>query len=156
MTKLNNILSLKDFSYEFPSHLLAQEPLVDRDHSRLLVRSKKGKIEHSRVDSLGNFLPSNALLVVNDTRVFASRIMGHLKDGSALEVFLLSKPEIVSATLQAPCFVRPARKVEEGTVIELDGNRFAKVLKKPQKGDMSPLQIEFSNTGMDFSEWLGE
>lgn len=65
------------FDYELPEHLIAQEPAEHRDESRLLVvRRDTGTLEHRTFRDLPELLRPNDLLVLNDTKVLAARLVG--------------------------------------------------------------------------------
>lgn len=76
------------FHYELPSNRIAMTPLVDRDASKLLVR-KNTILEHSHYHHLPEFLPTNSLLVFNNTRVIAARLRFKKSTGGEIEIFLL-------------------------------------------------------------------
>jgi S-adenosylmethionine:tRNA ribosyltransferase-isomerase len=81
---------MADYSYELPAERIAAYPLVERDHSRLLVcRAETGTIEHRSFVELPSILPDDALLVVNDTRVVRARIVMQKRTGGRVELFLL-------------------------------------------------------------------
>lgn len=84
------MLSLKEFDYELPRALIAQEPAKPRDHARLLcLRRQDGAISHTRFDHLGEYLKAGDLLVINDSRVFPARLIGKKKtSGGRVEIFL--------------------------------------------------------------------
>jgi S-adenosylmethionine:tRNA ribosyltransferase-isomerase len=64
-----------DFDYELPTELIAQQPLVDRTASRMMVvdRSTSG-IRHDQFRNLSRYLQTGELLVLNDTKVIPARI----------------------------------------------------------------------------------
>lgn len=63
--------------YDLPPHLIAQEPLAERDAARLLVLERStGSIRHSRFLELAGFLKTGDLVVLNDTRVVPARLLG--------------------------------------------------------------------------------
>ena len=76
------------FNYDLPSDRIAMTPLVNRDASKLLVR-KNNSIQHSSYHRLPDFLPSNSLLVFNNTRVIAARLRFKKSTGAEIEIFLL-------------------------------------------------------------------
>ncbi|MDD3285647.1 MAG: tRNA preQ1(34) S-adenosylmethionine ribosyltransferase-isomerase QueA [Patescibacteria group bacterium] len=83
-------MSLEEFNYNLPKHLIAQSPAKPRDHARLLCLGRlSGHIRHCRFDDLKNELHSGDVLVINDSKVFPARLIGH-KDGSGgqVEIFL--------------------------------------------------------------------
>ena len=66
-----------DFDYYLPEELIAQTPIKERDHSRLLVLDKKtGEITHERFDHIINYLNKGDVLVINNTKVIPARIIG--------------------------------------------------------------------------------
>jgi S-adenosylmethionine:tRNA ribosyltransferase-isomerase len=82
-----------DFDFDLPDELIAQRPPVERGQSRLLVLSRQtGAIEHSSFARVADRLRPGDLLVVNDTRVFPARLVGHrVPSGGAVECLLLRK-----------------------------------------------------------------
>ena len=80
---------LDDFDYHLPPELVAQYPPARRDSSRLLVlRRDTGEIRHAAFQELGRWLDPRDLLVVNDTRVFPARLLGHKDSGGKVELLL--------------------------------------------------------------------
>ena len=68
---------LADYDYELPPELIAQEPSKDRAGARLLVvNTKEGRIEHADVADLPDMLLPDDVMVVNNTRVVAARLVG--------------------------------------------------------------------------------
>jgi S-adenosylmethionine:tRNA ribosyltransferase-isomerase len=87
------MLRTEDFTYHLPDGLIAQEPLPQRDHSRLLVlRRETGTIGHHHFYDLPSLLNPGDLLVLNDTRVLAARLFGHKKEGTGRVEILLLRP----------------------------------------------------------------
>jgi len=76
------------FNYDLPSNRIAMTPLVNRDASKLLVR-KNRSIQHSSYHRLPEFLPTNSLLVFNNTRIIAARLRFNKSTGGEIEIFLL-------------------------------------------------------------------
>ncbi|GIV37919.1 MAG: S-adenosylmethionine:tRNA ribosyltransferase-isomerase [Cyclobacteriaceae bacterium] len=79
----------EDYTYHLPEERIAQYPLPERDSSKLLVYNK-GEIQHAVFKDLADFLPSNAILFFNDTRVIHARLLFARPTGAQIEVFLLS------------------------------------------------------------------
>jgi len=87
-------LQLSDFDYALPPERIAQEPLPERDQSRLLwLRRSTGAIEHRRFLELPELLRPGDLLVVNNSRVFPARLLGRTKSGARVELLLLHRRE---------------------------------------------------------------
>lgn len=69
---------LKSYNFELPKNLIAQEPCEPRDAARLLVVDRKsGSLQHRIFRELSEILDARDLLVVNNTRVFKARLLGH-------------------------------------------------------------------------------
>jgi S-adenosylmethionine:tRNA ribosyltransferase-isomerase len=79
-----------ELDYDLPPELIAQQPLPQRDDSRLLVYERDtGAVRHRRFRDLPEELPSDALVVVNDTRVVPARLRLRRPSGGEAEVLLL-------------------------------------------------------------------
>ena len=62
-------MDLKDFNYDLPEELIAQDPLEDRSSSRLMVLHKDtGRIEHKIFRDIIDYLNPGDCLVINDTK----------------------------------------------------------------------------------------
>ena len=109
-------MNVKDFYFELPQELIAQDPLEDRAASRLLVLDKKtGDITHRGFRDVLEYLHPGDCLVINDTKVIPARLYGVKRDtGAKIEILLLKRREKdVWETL-----VRPGKKVKPGTVLD--------------------------------------
>ncbi|MDR2093289.1 MAG: tRNA preQ1(34) S-adenosylmethionine ribosyltransferase-isomerase QueA [Azoarcus sp.] len=82
-------LTVDDFDYELPPHLIAQAPLAERSASRLLVVGRT--LDDRHFADLPAFVRPNDLLVFNDTRVLHARLPGVKASGGVVEV-LLERP----------------------------------------------------------------
>ncbi|MGH8219429.1 MAG: tRNA preQ1(34) S-adenosylmethionine ribosyltransferase-isomerase QueA [Steroidobacteraceae bacterium] len=79
----------EDFRYELPEELIAQSPLAERSASRLLVLdAAASSVRDATVRELAQLLLPGDLLVLNDTRVVAARLIGHKPTGGRVEIFL--------------------------------------------------------------------
>lgn len=86
-------LRIDDFDYDLPHELIAQEPLLDRAASRLMVLDRAtGAVDHRMFRDLPGLLRQGDLLVVNDSRVIPARLLGHRETGGRVEVLIL-RPE---------------------------------------------------------------
>lgn len=96
-------LNINDFTYELPADRIALYPLEKRDQSKLLVY-QHGRIAHERFPSLVHFLPDNALLFFNDTKVIPARLHFAKETGATIEIFLLhpvTPSSLVAEAMQA-------------------------------------------------------
>ncbi|TYZ08668.1 S-adenosylmethionine:tRNA ribosyltransferase-isomerase [Hymenobacter lutimineralis] len=81
-------LSIQDFTYHLPAGRIAPEPLPQRDQSRLLVY-RQGTITDQVFRQLPQELPSDALLIFNDTKVVRARLFAQKPTGGLVELFCL-------------------------------------------------------------------
>lgn len=78
-----------DFDFELDESLIAQHPLKDRDHARLLVMDKTtGEVCHKMFYDIVDYLEDGDVLVLNDTKVIPARLYGH-RDGKEEKVEVL-------------------------------------------------------------------
>lgn len=95
---------LSDFDYDLPPELIAQEPTSERTSSRLLrVDRSQGRLSHHRFADLVRLLPTDCLLVLNDTRVFPARLHGRKETGGVIEVLLLRRAKGEGETWEVLC-----------------------------------------------------
>lgn len=105
---------LHDYHYFLPPELIAQQPLAERDASRLMVlRMRSGSIEHRNFAEVAEILDPGDLLVLNDTRVTALRLYGERPTGGKVEALLL-RP-LGSGKFEA--LLKPAKRVAIGQSI---------------------------------------
>lgn len=81
-------ISISDYAYDLPDEKIAKYPLDERDQSKLLVW-KNGLIQDSQFGNLPEFLPSNSLLIFNNTKVIRARLHFQKKTGAKIELFCL-------------------------------------------------------------------
>ena len=85
---------LSEFDYYLPLELIAQTPIKDRDHSRLLVLNKEsGEIEHKNFYNILEYINEDDLVIFNNTKVSAYRIFGHKPTGANVECLITEKVE---------------------------------------------------------------
>ena len=144
-------MDVKDFYFDLPQELIAQDPLEDRSSSRLLVLDKKtGEIEHHTFRDVVSYLKKGDCLVINDTKVIPARLFGVKEDTQAkIEVLLLKRKENdIWETL-----VKPGKKAKPGTVISFgDGLLKGTVVDVIEDGNRL---IQFSYEGI-FEEILDQ
>lgn len=103
------------FDYELPASHIAQEPLVERAQSRLLVLHRQtGELEHRSFAEIGAFLQAEDLLVVNDSRVMPARLYGHKKSGGKVEFLLLEQQDSTRWKVLVG-----GKRLQEGVVVVL-------------------------------------
>jgi len=106
-------MKLSDFDYLLPKELIAQYPLEERDAARLLVLNRKqGTIEHRIFKDITGYLQQGDFLVLNDTRVLPSRLIGSRLTGGKVELLLLRrKSGLTFEALIRPNRLKPNEKI---------------------------------------------
>lgn len=142
-------MDVKDFYYDLPQELIAQDPLEDRSSSRLLVLNKEtGEMEHTDFKHIINYLKPEDCLVLNNTKVIPARLFGEKEGTQAkIEILLLKRKENdIWETL-----VKPGKKAKPGTkIIFGQGLLVGEVLEVVEDGNRL---IQFSYEGI-FEEIL--
>lgn len=126
-------MNTKEFYYDLPEELIAQTPVYPRDSSRMLVYHRKnGEIEHRIFRDIEEYLTSNDVLVVNNTRVIPARIFGIKRDTGAKVEFLLLKRESLT---DYECLAKPGKKAKVGTIFDFSDNLCLEVVEeRPEIG----------------------
>lgn len=108
-------MNLKDFYYDLPEDLIAQDPIKNREESRLLVLDKNnGEIEHKTFRDITQYIFEGDCLVMNNTKVIPARLYG-IKEGTGAKVEIVLLNEISEGIWEA--LVRPGKRVREGSLI---------------------------------------
>lgn len=96
-------LQIKDFDYNLPDEKIAKHPLAERDASKLLIY-KHGEIKTDDFIHLAGYLPENALIIFNNTKVVEARLLFKKPSGTTIEIFCLEPAgdyaDITTAMLQ--------------------------------------------------------
>jgi S-adenosylmethionine:tRNA ribosyltransferase-isomerase len=118
-------VQLRDFWYELPEELIAQQPLPERSASRLLtLDGARGTLCDARVRDLPKLLEPGDLLVFNDTRVVPARLYGRKDSGGRVELLM----ERVLDAHRLLAQLRASKPPRAGSLIVLDGGVRAEVL----------------------------
>jgi S-adenosylmethionine:tRNA ribosyltransferase-isomerase len=124
--------ALSTYIYDLPAELIAQEPLVSRDKSRLLVIDRKQqRITQGVFSDISQYLRCNDVLVLNDTRVIPAKLAALTSRKVKLDVLMVKEntPGVWEA------LIKPAKKVKLGEVIEFINNDMtAQILAKTEYG----------------------
>ena len=114
-----------DYDFELPAELIAQEPLAERDASRLMVlRRSTGEIEHRAFRDLPALFDPGDVLVRNVSRVIRARLLGTRASGAPGEVLLLHPLE--DGTWEA--MVHPGGKLRPGRTLVVSGDLTVEIL----------------------------
>lgn len=148
---------IEEFDYELPQELIAQEPLLDRSGSRLLVLDKdSGSVTHRMFRDLPTLLEPGDLLVVNDSRVIPARLLGRRETGGHVEILIL-RPE--GAGLWR-ALAKPVRRLRIGERISIPARRAsaapdAHVILREKLGD-GQIVVEIDEALTDHLEGYGQ
>ena len=147
-------LKKKDFYFDLPQELIAQDPLEDRSSSRLLVLDKEtGAVSHHVFREIVNYLNPGDCLVLNNTKVIPARLLGEREGtGAHVEVLLLKRREKdVWETL-----VKPGKKCKPGTRLSFgEGLLKAEVLETVEEGNRL-IHFEYEGIWEEVLDRLGE
>lgn len=117
-------MDVADFDFGLPEELIAQEPPPTRGESRLLVmHCGHSALEHTTFSRLGDYLRSGDLLVLNDTKVFPARLLGHrVPSGGAVECLLLRRLEVSEGSEMWDALMHPGQKLKPGARVLFEGD----------------------------------
>lgn len=135
---------LSDYEYDLPHELIAQEPLARRDAARLMIlRYPSGEIEHRRFSEVPELLSAGDLLITNDTRVNARRLIGRRDSGGAVEALVLG----LTSEGAYEALLRPGRRIRADESVTFEGG--VRAIVEPQ-GDGALRRLRFE-AGIDLS-----
>lgn len=147
-------LRTKDYYFDLPQELIAQDPLEDRSSSRLLIMDKNtGEIQHEIFRNIIDYLEEGDCLVLNNTRVLPARLLGVKEDtGANIEILLLKR---ISDT-DWECLVKPGKKLRVGARASFgDGRLMAQILDVVEEGNRL-VRFEFDGIWEEVLDSLGE
>ncbi len=115
-------MKLSEFKFNLPTDLIASEPLLNRDDSRLMVLNRRERtIEHRGFKDILEYFGEGDVMILNNTRVFPARMYGNKeKTGARIEVFLLR--ELNKKMRLWDVLVDPARKIRVGNKLYFGEN----------------------------------
>lgn len=118
---------LKKYDYAAPEELIAQEPAVPRDSARLMIYDRKtDRVSFSRFANLADFLPKNAVLVFNKTKVLPARLVVKKPTGGRVKIiYLESEKGLIK--------VMADRKLDIGSALRLTPKIFFTVIRQDGK-----------------------
>ncbi len=137
-----------DFDFDLPPDRIADEP-AQRGTSRLLHLEPSGEIGHHRFSDLGRLLRPGDLLVVNDTRVLAARLIGRKKEtGGSVEVLLVDRID----DCRWRALARPRKRLREGLELTFGDDLEARVEELPAD---ATVVLQFSSPPEPLLDRLG-
>lgn len=147
-------MKLSDFNYDLPKELIAQDPLSNRESSRLMLLNKEtGEIEHKIFSNIIDYLNPGDCLVINDTKVIPARLIGtKIGTDAHIEVLLLKRRENDIWEV----LVKPGKKARPGCKISFgDGLLTGEIIDVVEEGNRL---IKFTYDGIfeEILDRLGE
>ncbi len=90
--KMLNPLKTSSYDYHLPDELIATHPVEPRENARLLIYNRTdSSITHDYFYNINRYLPKDAALIFNDTKVIKARLFGKKRSGGKLEL-LINRP----------------------------------------------------------------
>ena len=142
-----------DFDFELPEELIAQTPIQQRDHSRLMHLDKQtGEISHEHFYDLPRFLKKGDCLVLNDSRVLPARLIGCRSTGGSVELVLLR--DLGEGRWE--CLSRPGRKTKPGTELSCGGGELTATVESVAEGGNRIVKFHYEGIFLEVLERLGK
>lgn len=147
-------MEIRDFHFELPPELIAQDPLEDRSASRLLFLDRRtGEVKHRRFVDLKEYMQAGDCLVINDTKVIPARLYGKREvSGGAVELLLLKRRQ--GDVWEA--LAKPGRKAKPGCRLSFgEGLLKGEILDIAEDGNRL-VQFQYEGIFEEILEQLGE
>ena len=142
-----------DFYFDLPEKLIAQAPIAQRDHSRLLhVDKVTGELEHRHFFDLPEYLDEGDCLVLNDSRVLPARLIGCRPTGGSIELVLLR--DLGDGRWE--CLSRPGRKTKPGTEIIFGNGELTATVESVAEGGNRIVKFHYEGIFLETLERLGK
>jgi len=139
---------LSDYDYLLPPGLIAQEPLIKRDSSRMMVLDRSnGSIDNSSFHQLPSYLRTGDILVLNNTKVIPARLIGRIIGRASVAELLLLRKQGNGFWI---AMVKPGRRLKPGARIDLGLNVEALIEDYAEEG----LRVVSFNSEKPFAEML--
>jgi len=120
-------VDIREFDFDLPPELIAQEPAAQRGESRLLQLDRRtGRVVHGAISDLPHVLREGDLVVVNNTRVFPARLLGRrVPSGGAVECLLIGRTDTGQAGPTGEhwqALMHPGQKLRPGARVIFEGS----------------------------------
>ena len=142
-----------DFYFDLPEELIAQTPIEQRDHARLLHLDKKtGMLEHRHFYEITDYLHPGDCLVLNDSRVLPARLIGTRPTGGSVELVLLR--DLGDGNWE--CLSRPGRKTRPGAEITFGNGELNATVLDVIEGGNRIVHFQYEGIFLEVLERLGK
>ncbi|RYD98189.1 MAG: S-adenosylmethionine:tRNA ribosyltransferase-isomerase [Sphingobacteriales bacterium] len=155
-------IKIETYNYTLPEEKIATFPLAERDASKLLVY-KSGQIEDQQFDTIAAYLPEDALMVYNQTKVVHARLLFKKPTGGKVEVFCLEPDaryaDVPTAMLSRgsvywKCFLGGASKWKEGLLVLETEDFIMHAERVAQQDGAWVLKLSWTDPELSFAEVL--
>ncbi len=155
-------IRIADYTYELPAEKIALHPLPERDSSKLLI-FRNNLISDDYYSNIAEFLPGNAALVFNDTRVINARLHFKTTSGKGIEIFclepakrILSYNEALSEKQDAAwkCLVGGAAKWKDEDLLLQKQNITLRASKTERLNDAYLIKFSWEPGNISFAQIL--
>jgi S-adenosylmethionine:tRNA ribosyltransferase-isomerase len=147
-------MHISEFDYELPAELIAQQPLEQREASRMLVldRKKRSWID-AEFTAISEYLRPSDVLVLNNTRVFPARLIGERNpSGGRVEVLLVRELE----PLLWEALVRPGHRLSIGSCMSFGHSKLQAEVVSILAGGLRVLRFKCDESFEVLLDQLGE
>ena len=164
--KTPSSILINNYDYPLPVDRIAKFPLPERDQSKLLI-CKNGSLSQNTFKNIDEFLPSNSLLLFNETKVIQARLQFYKKSGAKIEIFCLEPfspvTEIQLAFQQKSsvvwkCFIGNSKKWKEDILekqIQIEEKQVGLYAKRVGKdGEAHLVEFSWEPSILTFSQLL--
>ena len=142
-----------DFYFDLPEELIAQTPIKERDHSRLLHLDRStGATEDLHFYDIKKFLKPGDCLVLNNSRVLPARLLGSRLTGGAVELLLLRD----LGDDRWECMSRPGRKTKPGTELTFGNGELKATVEEVAEGGNRIVKFRYEGIFLEILERLGK
>ncbi|HXQ71543.1 MAG TPA: S-adenosylmethionine:tRNA ribosyltransferase-isomerase, partial [Pyrinomonadaceae bacterium] len=142
---------LSEFDYDLPAELIAQQPLAERDASRMLVLDRVARTwSDSQFKNFAEYLRSDDVVVVNNSRVIPARLKGKREEtGGQVEIFLVRElePKVWEA------LVKPGGRLKQGPRVEFGEDKLIAELADEPGSELRRVRFHCEDS---FERLLGE
>lgn len=135
-------MNISEYDYELPENLIAQMPADKRENSKMLVLDRQNQtVEHKHFFDITDYIDSNSILVLNNTKVLPARLYGTKETGAKIEILLLEEKN----KNHWSALIKPSKRIKPETLITISNDLQIKPLKKLE--DDGEWLIELIYTG---------
>ncbi|MDR0273403.1 MAG: tRNA preQ1(34) S-adenosylmethionine ribosyltransferase-isomerase QueA [Clostridiales bacterium] len=143
----------KDFFYELPKNLIAQEPIAKRDASRLMHLCRNtGAISHKKFTDILSLLHPGDCIVINDSKVIPARLYGKNKNGGKVEMLLHNR--ISENTWSV--LVKPGRKARFGSQLFFGKRKLVATVREIIEDGLRVVSFEYEGEFEKLLDEIGE